>query len=146
MKKELHTETIIRADIGTVWQILTDFPAYPEWNPFIIRIGGRSEEGAVLDVRIQPVGGRAMNFAPKILCCRPPYELRWLGKTVWRGLFDGEHFFRLETLPDDTTKLTHGERFDGLLVRFAADMLDRTTLPAFEQMNQALKQRAENSL
>jgi hypothetical protein len=35
------------------------------------------------------------------------------------------------------------EQFRGLLVPFMSRSLDRNTLPAFEQMNQALKRRAE---
>jgi len=35
------------------------------------------------------------------------------------------------------------EQFRGVLVPFMGRSLDRRTLPAFEQMNQALKRRAE---
>jgi uncharacterized protein YndB with AHSA1/START domain len=33
--KELHTEIEIDASAERVWDILTDFASYPQWNPFI---------------------------------------------------------------------------------------------------------------
>ncbi|MGF1663466.1 MAG: SRPBCC family protein [Kineosporiaceae bacterium] len=37
--------TTIDIDAGpqAVWDVLTDFPAYPEWNPFMDRIDGTAE-------------------------------------------------------------------------------------------------------
>jgi hypothetical protein len=37
-----------------MWAVVTDFAAYPEWNPFIGRISGDFQEGARLEVRIEP--------------------------------------------------------------------------------------------
>jgi hypothetical protein len=42
-----------------------------------------------------------------------------------------------------TGSLVQHEQFRGVLVPFMGKSLDRRTLPAFEQMNQALKRRAE---
>ena len=41
------------------------------------------------------------------------------------------------------TRLVHSESFRGILVPFVAASLDRSTLPAFVAMNEALKRRAE---
>jgi uncharacterized membrane protein len=35
--KEIHTEIEINAPAEKVWRVLTDFAAYPEWNPFVGR-------------------------------------------------------------------------------------------------------------
>ncbi len=37
--KEIHTEIEINAPAGKVWRVLTDFPSYPEWNPFAAPCG-----------------------------------------------------------------------------------------------------------
>src|SRR5260221_11481141 len=90
----------MRIDIGapaaSVWIVLTDFAAYPIWNPFIISIEGRLEIGSRLRVRIQPPGKSAMTFRPRIVRLAPPRDLRSLGHLFFPGLFAGEHGFSLE--------------------------------------------------
>ena len=36
--KELRSQIEIEAPADRVWQVLTDFATYPEWNPFIRRV------------------------------------------------------------------------------------------------------------
>ncbi|MFQ3665679.1 MAG: SRPBCC domain-containing protein, partial [Sphingomonadaceae bacterium] len=84
-----------------------------------------------------------MRFQPTLLVAEPARELRWRGRLVLPGLFDGEHWLRLQ--PDGTsTRLVHGERFSGLLVPLLAGTLDRTRA-GFEAMNAALKAEAERA-
>lgn len=146
MKKRLDSEIVIAAPPDAVWQALTDFAAYPAWNPFIIGIDGEARSGARLDVRIQPVGGKVMRFRPRIIICDAPQHLRWRGTLIVPGLFDGEHDFRLEALADGGTRLVHSETFSGLLVRPFARKLDAQTLPGFVAMNKALKARVEKMI
>lgn len=94
---EILSEIDIAAAPERVWSILTDFVAYPSWNPFIRSISGDIEAGQRLTVSIQPVGGRAMTFRPTVLLVQPNGELRWLGHLLFPGIFDGEHFFRIAT-------------------------------------------------
>jgi hypothetical protein len=140
--RELRREIDIDAPPSAVWAVLTDTGSYPDWNPFISRFSGDLREGAKLDVRIEPPGGRAMTFKPTVLTVENERELRWLGRFLLRGLFDGEHIFELEALGDDRTRFTQAERFTGILVRAFGSTLDKTEL-GFEQMNSALKARAE---
>src|SRR4051794_24244532 len=143
MTKRLHTEITIAATAAQVWQVLTDFDAYPAWNPFITSARGRAAVGERLTLRMQPEGGRAMTFQPTVRECVPGRRLRWLGRWVLPGLFDGEHTFTIEPGADGV-RLTQEEDFRGLLTPLLAGQLGRGTLPAFEHMNQALKQRAEH--
>lgn len=52
--KELTTTIDIEASPQTIWQILTDFSAFEQWNPFIQSISGRMVQGTKLEVHIQP--------------------------------------------------------------------------------------------
>ena len=143
MGKQLHTEIEIDATPERVWQVLTDFAAYPQWNPFITRADGEARRGRRLTLRMQPAGGRGMTFRPTVLEAAQGRQLRWLGRLLVPGLFDGEHRFTIRPLGDGQVRLVQQEDFRGLLVPLLARSLDRRTLPAFEQMNQALKRRAE---
>ena len=139
----LSTSIDIAAPAGRVWGILTDFAAYPDWNPFIRRIHGIASPRLKLSVRIQPPGGRVMTFRPVVLRVEPERELAWRGRTIVPGLFDGEHVFLLE--PHATgVHFVHREHFSGVLVPLLRHSLDTTTRQGFEAMNLALKARAES--
>lgn len=141
----LRTEIEIAAPPERVWGVLTDFDAFPRWNPFIRSIDGVLAERARLSVRIQPPGGRAMTFRPTVLRVEPERYLSWRGRTLIPGLFDGEHFFELAPSVSGHVRFVHGEVFRGLLVPLLARTLRTTTRQGFERMNLALKARAEGA-
>jgi hypothetical protein len=141
--KQLHTQIEIGASARRVWELLTDFASYPEWNPFIRSIRGRPVPGERLEARIEPPGGRGMNFKPKVLSAKPNRELRWLGHLLVPGLFDGEHSFTIEPLEEGRVRFVQREAFRGLLVPLFARSLETNTHRGFEEMNRALKERAE---
>jgi hypothetical protein len=143
--KEIHTEIEINAPAEKVWQVLTDFAAYPEWNPFVRRGEGEISVGARLHIYIQPSGGKGMSFRPTVLVADPNREFRWLGHLWLPGLFDGEHSFVIKPLGDGRVRFVQREQFGGLLVPLLWKMLDRDTRRGFEEMNRALKLRAESA-
>jgi hypothetical protein len=132
----------IDATPAAVWYTLTDTASYPGWNGFITKLEGDLTVGETLLVRIQPPNGRAMTFKPKVLAVESEHELRWLGRFLVPGLFDGEHSFRIEALPEGRSRFTQSEHFTGLLVGPFKRMLGKTSL-GFDEMNSSLKARAE---
>ncbi len=143
--KELRTEIEISAPAERVWQVLTDFTAYPEWNPFIRRVEGEVRAGARLRVFIQPSGGKALSFRPTVLLVEPGWEFRWLGHLWVPGLFDGEHSFTIEPLGGNLVRFIQRERFGGVLLPLLRKVLDQDTRRGFEEMNRALKLRSESA-
>jgi hypothetical protein len=141
--KKLHSEIEIDAPAEHVWHLLTDFASYPQWNPFIRRISGEPTRGERLEARIEPPGGQGMTFKPKVLNAEPNRELRWLGHLLVPGLFDGEHSFTIQPLEENRVRFVQREAFKGLLVPLFARSLETNTQRGFEEMNRALKERAE---
>ena len=141
--KRLHTEIEIHAPAERVWELLTDFAAYPQWNPFIRNISGRPVAGERLEVRLEPPGGRGMTFKPRVLDAESERELRWLGRLLVPGLLDGEHSFTIEPLEENRVRFVQREEFKGLLVPLLARGLETSTRRGFEAMNLALKESAE---
>jgi hypothetical protein len=142
--RELVSQVEIGSTPERVWDVLTNFVAYPEWNPFIRRASGELREGARLEVVIQPPGRRATTFRPVLVKYEPGRELRWLGRLALPKLFDGEHIHRLEPVGEDRTRYLQSERFSGVLVGVFNRQLN-DTLRGFEAMNEALKVRAEST-
>ena len=141
MSRRISHAIEIEASPAAVWTTLTDLGSFPAWNPFILKIDGELRTGARLAVTIQPSGHRASTFRPTVLAVEPERELRWLGRFLIPGLFDGEHSFRLEGIPRGT-RLTQAERFSGILVWLSRRALDSTE-SGFQRMNEAVKARAE---
>jgi hypothetical protein len=140
--RQIHTEIEIGASARQVWQILTDFASFPEWNPFIRQATGEVREGARLEVSLQISGTKARIFRPIVLKAEPNRELRWLGRLWIPGLFDGEHSFIIEALTEERVHFVQREIFTGLLVPLFSSALEDTRR-GFEEMNQALKERVE---
>jgi hypothetical protein len=144
--RRISTSIDVGAPASRVWAILMDFPAYADWNPFVRHIVGTGTVGSKLQVTLQPVGGRAMFFAPEVLACDPKRQFRWRGKLFVAGVFDGEHAFEITNSVPTSCRFVHTESFSGVLV----PLLMRGTMRAgteagFEAMNRALKARAERS-
>jgi hypothetical protein len=130
MTKRIATAIDIDAPADAIWRVLVDFPAYPEWNPFIRRIAGEAKVGARLEVTAQPANRKPMTFRPTVRVADPDRELRWLGRVLLPGIFDGG------------CRLRHEETFGGLLVPAFGAMLDDTAR-SFAELNAALKRRVE---
>jgi len=141
--KELHSEIEINASAERVWDILTDFAAYPQWNPFIRSISGELEVGERLEVRLEPPDSRGITLRPTVLRAEPNRLMRWVGHLLVPGLFDGEHSLVTEPLEVSRVRFVQHEVFKGVLVSLLARSLDNNTLRGFEEMNEALKERAE---
>ncbi|WP_336361028.1 SRPBCC domain-containing protein [Haladaptatus sp. ZSTT2] len=139
---ELTTSIDIDASPATVWQVLTDFSTYPEWNDYM-HISGSPTVGSRLHIRPGPAAGRVPSFKPRVLKADENRELRWLGHLYVNGLFDGEHRFVIDDLGDGRSRLTQAEQFSGLFVgpfnRFMGSQTERN----FTGVNEALKERAE---
>jgi hypothetical protein len=140
--KEIKTEIAINSNPDKVWSILTNFEKHPEWNPFIKTISGKKKVGEQLIVKIQPPGGGGMTFKPLILKYEKNKEFRWIGKLLFKGIFDGEHYFKIVDNSNGTTTFIHGEKFSGLLVSLFSKTLDKTK-SGFELMNESLKRESE---
>jgi hypothetical protein len=151
----IHTTIDIDAPAETVWAVLTDFTAYPEWNPRT-RITGEAAVGERLTVAPGPEAEGMPTFRPRVLAAgsvehdashddgaSDAYELRWLGHLYVRGLFDGEHSFLVEAVDDDRSRLTQSESFSGLLAGLLLRRYGADTEAGFHDVNAALKARAE---
>jgi hypothetical protein len=140
--RTIETWIDISASPARVWDVLTNFDAYPQWNPFITRITGIPSEGTRLRVHIKPPGRSGMTFKPTIVALTRQQKFTWLGHLLLPGLFDGEHSFQIEG-HGNSCRFHQSERFSGILVAlFGAGLFDATR-HGFEAMNTALKEQAE---
>jgi hypothetical protein len=143
MAKQLNAEIEIQASPDRVWEVLTDFDAYHQWNPFIVQATGQAVPGSRLELKMRPSCGRTTTIRPEVLEADPGRKLRWLGRVLVPGLFDGEHRFTIQPTGPGRVRLTQHEKFRGLLAAPVLALIAKPTLEGFHQMNQALKSRIE---
>jgi hypothetical protein len=126
-----------------VWDVLTDFAAYPEWNPFIVRADGMPTPGSRITLRVRSTAGWSATNRATVLAAVPGKVLRWSARIIpIPGLASGLHEFAL-TSTETGTRLVQSEQFSGALVPAIGRLLVRTEQD-FHILNQALRKRSEN--
>jgi hypothetical protein len=140
---EVYTEIIINAAPETIWYHLTNFSQFSQWNPFLIDAKGEVKVNSQIQITAQPPGFKPMSFNPTIVRVENCRELRWKGKAIVPGIFDGEHIFKLEEIAPNQTKLIQQEFYSGLLVLLMAKKLKTNSQKGFELMNESLKNISE---
>jgi hypothetical protein len=140
--KSLHAVIDIDAPAERVWQVVSDFGRYPEWNPFIVRAAGELRVGARLDVTITAPGLKPVSFRPRVLDLEPGRLVRWKGEFKLPGLFDGRHALVVDPLEGERTRFTTHEDVTGILLPFVGKVMTASQ-KGFELMAQAVKARAE---
>jgi hypothetical protein len=141
--RELRASVEIDAPAERVWGVLSDLSRYEEWNPFMTQAEGEFVAGTKLAIRFEPPGGREMQFKPTVLEVEPRRSVRWLGRFILPGIFDGEHTLAVEPVGESAARFTQRECFSGILAAFSGKLFDRTQA-GFEAMNEALKRRCES--
>jgi hypothetical protein len=140
--KSLHAAIDIDAPAERVWQVVSDFARYPEWNPFIVRAAGVPRVGERLDITIAAPGMRPATFRPRVLDVEPGRLIRWKGEFKLPGLFDGRHALIVDPLDDERSRFTTHEDVSGILLPFLGRVM-AASQQGFELMAQAVKERAE---
>ena len=143
--KEVRSEIEIHSYPANVWRILIDFATYDRWNPFINKIIGLPTKGSKIDIYIETPSGKNRKYSPRITKVEEGRELRWFGKSSLPGFLNAEHIFTIEELQPERVRFIQREVFDGLLTTVFGKGLDTDIRKGFQDMNDALKKRAERS-
>ena len=144
MSFEVSTEIVIRAPRAAVWHTLVEVERWKEWSRWLRWEGGEVRVGGKLALRLTPPDGGGYAFRPEVIAAEPERHFAWVGRTLVRGVFDGEHHFVLDALDDGRTRLSNWERYSGLLSPlFQRLPMMKSAKPGFESMNEEIRARAE---
>jgi hypothetical protein len=139
----IKTTIDIGASAETVWRVLTHFPSYPKWNPFIREARGEAQAGARLKLRVRFSGKSSRWLSSRVTKAIPAGELHWRVNVLFGLLLEREHSCLI--IPNGVmgVKFIQRERITGALVPIVYPFIARKTRQAFERMNAALKKIAE---
>ena len=137
--KHYEASSTIDADPAAIWAILTDAPAYSQWDSGVVKLEGRVAPGEKLKVTSEVNPKRA--YPVKVSEFEPGRRMAWTGG-IPLGLMTGVRAFTL-TPEGGATRFTLREDFSGpLLPVIWRSMPDLQ--PSFEKFVAGLKKRAEN--
>jgi len=143
MPYEIRTEIAINATPARVWDILTDFPRYPDWNPFVLEVKGTVRQNAMIRYRFEMPRGVRIWTAATVPGFERERELRFSAHVLTPTVFRGDHYFAIRPAGDNGVVFHHGEIVSGLLFPIVRLVLQNLGRPQFQALNGALKQRAE---
>jgi hypothetical protein len=129
-------EIQVSAPPEVVWEVLTDFGRWPEWNPEVksMSFDGPLAPGSMFRWKAGP--GTIVSTLEEV---DPPRYVRWRGRTVSIAAI---HEWRLEQR-DGGTHVETEESFSGLVARLLRRSLQKQLDSALRQGLEHLKREAE---
>lgn len=133
----------IAAPAGVVWEVITDLPAYGQWNPFVPECHSTLQPGTSIEMRVNLGGRNPRRQVEWMTAYEPNLGFSYRMKPVPLGALSSARTHRIE--PVSTTHCRYHSHFELMgwlmpLVRLV--MLDRLDA-GFEGMAQGIRRRAE---
>jgi uncharacterized protein YndB with AHSA1/START domain len=134
----------IEAPAAFVWEVLVDYPRYPEWNPYTVAVATTLEIGTTIDLTLPAPDGSDSTFVNRefIRVVDPPHHLRYDTGEEIPGVFGIRDQWITELGPDRCAYHTT----DTLSGKYADIVMEKTgdwIKAGFDSVAIALKARAE---
>jgi hypothetical protein len=149
--RTIDESILINAPISKVRSILFDFPSYPSWSKFVLKIEQQGVEpgtplavGQKLAVTMGDDLAKATTMTME-LAYLEENGFGWTGKLASNYLFGGFHHFLLTDEGNGQTRLRHREEFYGVLYAplFVWSGLEAKSKVNYAAFNEGVKARAE---
>lgn len=142
--RELKSEIQIAAPIDKVWQVLTGFDLWKDWNPMVNSASGSATPNSKVDIIMRgPDGKDAMKYQATVLEANSPKSFRWRATMMSGLIFTNDRVFELRE-ENGGTVLINKEEFSGLMVPLFWNKMSLFVVPMLEEMNKALKSKLED--
>ena len=104
-------ETTIHASPEKVWQILSGIGDWPQWqsNVSAVQVKGPMAPGTVFLWK-----NGSTNITSRLAVVEPAREITWTGAAMGAHAV---HVWKLEALPDGTTRVKTSESMDGFMLK-----------------------------
>jgi hypothetical protein len=143
--KVFATRVEIDAPAERVWSILEDLDAYPDWNPFTVRIETDFVVGHRIVLHVSFDGAKPMRQAEILRRWAPGEELVW-GMTIGPAwFFRAERAQRVEVLGPVRCRYISEDAFAGLFSPVVELFFGAKVQRGFDALGAALRRRAQQS-
>lgn len=132
----------IDAPLQTVWNVLTDLPRYPEWNPFCVGCESSLKPGDPIVLRVK-LGARAQRQVEWMTEFLPPQRFAYRMKPVPLGALSSCRSHALESLGPERTRYRSHFELQGWLMPLVRGLLGAKIESGLAGMTQGIRRRSE---
>lgn len=134
----------IAAPAAFVWEVLVDYPRYPEWNPYTVAVETTLEIGDPVDLTLPNPDGSPGTFVNReyIRVVDPPHHLRYDTGDEMEGIFAVRDQYIQPLGPERCTYRTT-DAFSGEHAELVVEANGQWVKKGFDAVAHALRQRAE---
>jgi len=132
----------IDAPAAVVWEVLTDFAKYPDWNPFVVEAKSTLQPGAAIEMRVQ-------------LVAKPQFQREWIRevqpgqgfsysmKPMPLGALRSFRSHAIEAQAKERSRYVSHFEMQGWMEPVVLGLFRKGLTQGFEGMTQGVKTRAE---
>lgn len=138
-----RVDTVVSASQERIYGLLTDFPGYASWNPWVTKAAGGTSPGDEVKVDVV-LGSVTMAAKHTVLNGVPGKRFCWKD-AGWNAWFVyGQRCRTLTTQPDGTVLVSNELLLDGILSGGADHFMGKAMRDGMRAENAALKRAAES--
>jgi len=142
MKRAVEHRIGVQAPAEIVWEVVSDFDRWHEWNPLYVKAAGQLKIGTSLTLE-EAIGDRPVKVIQPIVQDWVPFEqLHWRSQRLG-GFVTAIRYIEVENMGEANATFSNGELFMGLLVKWISKDERRALKAAFTAMGEAVRDRAE---
>lgn len=142
MQRAVEHRIGIQAPAELIWELISDFSTWEQWNPVHPRAEGQLKIGMSLSVH-QALPGEPVRVIQPVVQDWVPYEQLHWRSTRLGGFVTAIRYIEIESMGPGSSTFSNGELFMGLLVRWVSREDRRKLKAAYTQMGEALRDHAE---
>lgn len=142
MQRAVEHRTGVQAPAELVWELISDFSTWSDWNPIHRKAEGQMKIGTPLTIE-HVLPGEPVRVIQPIVQDWVPYEqLHWRSSRLG-GFVTAIRYIEIENMGPQNSTFSNGELFMGPLVRWVSKAERRKLRAAYAQMGEALRDHAE---
>lgn len=140
---KLTVEVSLDAPVERIWELLTDFSIYPQWNPLFTKASVAKPGEGTFDMKVHLPGMAPFDIKPKIVTEQENKALSWESRFLHERLFTWTYCLELDRLTSGRIRVGQISEFSGLLSSVFDLSLHIPLKSGMEQLAQALKRWTE---
>lgn len=141
--KKMTVDVTLDAPAERIWELLTDFSVYPQWNTLFTKASVAKPEDGTFELQVQLPGMGPFMIKPTILALQPEQRLCWVSQFLHQKVFCWSYSYELDRMRSGRIRVAQTSEFSGLLESIFHLSLETPLKSGMEQLNQALKRWGE---